>query len=166
MIVFGIDPGSVYTGFGVIKANPKGDMQHVDSGRICCGRRSFPERLSLIYDQLSNLLSQYKPEYVVVEQLFVHKNPMSALKLGHARGVAVLAGSQSGAQLVEYTPRHVKKALTGYGGANKDQVGYMAKMMLALPVVPVSDAADALALAMTHAQILRTQRLTKKEVTI
>ena len=166
MIVFGIDPGSVYTGFGVIKTSHKGDMQHLDSGRICCGRRCFSDRLTLIYTQLTGLLLEYKPDFVVVEQLFVHKNAMSALKLGHARGVAVLAGNQSGANLVEYTPRHVKKALTGYGGANKDQVGYMVKMMLSLPVVPVSDAADALALAMTHAQIIRTQRLTNKEVSL
>lgn len=151
MIYFGVDPGSVYTGFGIIKAASPGVFVHMDSGRICCGKRPFSERLALIYKHLSSLISEYNPDCIVVEQLFVHKNAMSALKLGHARGVALLVAAQSTAQVVEYTPRQVKLALTGYGAAQKDQVAFMVQKMLALNASPSSDAADALALAITHA---------------
>lgn len=163
MILFGIDPGSVYTGFGVIEVGPSSRVRHIDSGRICCGNKPFDKRLALIYGGLTSLMQQHNPQYVVIEQLFVHKNAMSALKLGHARGVALLAAAQSGANIVEYTPRQVKKALTGYGAAQKDQVGYMVKMILGLPGEPASDAADALALAITYANAQRVERACIKE---
>ena len=164
MILFGIDPGSVYTGFGVVEVGGAAQIRHVDSGRICCGNRSFDKRLGLIYDGLTSLMQLHNPQCVVIEQLFVHKNVMSALKLGHARGVSLLAAAQTGARIVEYTPRQVKKALTGYGAAQKEQVGYMVKMILGLPGEPASDAADALALAITYANAQRAERALTKEI--
>ena len=165
-IVFGIDPGSVYTGFGVIKRH--GQMfAHVDSGRICAGRAGvdFSGRLSNIYDDLSALLRQYRPDYIAIERVFSQVNVASALKLGQARGVALLACEQYRSGLVsEYSPRAVKKSVTGYGGAEKTQVQFMVKQLLKLDCVLSEDAADALALAIFCASTVRTQHVKKESV--
>ena len=117
-IVFGVDPGSVYTGFGVVCLQGRA-VKHVDSGRICAGRSGvdFPARLVKIYQDLTGLLVQHQPDCIAIESVFSQVNVASALKLGQARGVALLACAQHcRGSISEYSPRAVKKSVTGYGG--------------------------------------------------
>lgn len=150
-IFFGIDPGSVYTGFGVVRKQGA-KLVHVDSGRIVAGRSGvddFGVRLVQIHGDLRDLLAQHRPHFVALEKIFSHVNVASALKLGQARGVALLACAQySPGSVHEYTPRAVKKGMTGYGAATKDQMQYMVQKLLGLDCALSEDAADALALAM------------------
>ncbi len=151
MRIFGIDPGSERTGYGCVET---------DGGRhrlVVCGaitapaRDAFPERLARIHRELAALLSSCRPDCVAVENLFYASNARSALKLGHARGVAILAAVQAGCPIVEYTPAEVKRAVVGYGRAEKQQVQQMIKLLLGLTRVPSPhDAADALAVAICH----------------
>lgn len=150
-IYFGIDPGSVYTGFGVVRKQGA-KLVHVDSGRIVAGRSGvddFGQRLFRIHTDLQALLVQHAPHFVALEKIFSHVNVASALKLGQARGVALLACAQySPACVYEYTPKAVKKGMTGYGAATKMQMQYMVQKLLGLDCALSEDAADALALAM------------------
>lgn len=118
-------------------------------------KATWPERLVLIDEGLSQVLLQYRPTLVAIEKIFVHKNVCSALKLGHARGVAMVVVAKAGLPIAEYTPRQIKKAVVGYGAAEKAQVQQMMRLLLGLSGLPQSDAADALAVAMCHGQILR-----------
>ena len=154
MRILGIDPGSIITGYGIIDTDEKNNI-YVTSGCIRVGKKSWPERLSVIFEDLSELVDQFKPEVVAIEQVFVHKNVSSALKLGQARGVAIVAAARQGLPLAEYAPRQIKKAIVGYGGAEKPQIQYMIQLLLGLSGVPQRDAADALAIAICHA---RSQR--------
>ncbi len=148
-LILGIDPGSVYTGYGIVKfANNK--PIHIISDRISCGRGEFHNRLEQIYTELTELLQSHQPDMIAIESVFVQKNAMSALKLGHARGVAMLACTQSQKKIYEYAPRQIKKAITGYGAAQKAQMQYMMRAILNLNYTPSEDAADALAVAITH----------------
>ena len=153
MIVFGIDPGSIYTGFGIITKQGKA-WARLDSGRIYAGRGSFSERLGVIWQHLSQLLKTYQPHHVAIEEVFLAKNAQSALKLGQARGVCMLAAKMHEAKLFEYSTREVKKSITGYGQAEKKQIQYMVGKILNLQVVPSEDEADALALALTHGTVM------------
>ena len=151
MRVFGIDPGSERTGYGCVETD--GHRHHL----VACGAvsarpgDSFPERLARIHRELSTLLSAHSPDCVAVENLFHAVNVRSALKLGHARGVAMLAAIEAGCQVVEYTPAEIKRAVVGYGRAEKHQVQQMVKLLLGLAAVPSPhDAADALAVAICH----------------
>jgi crossover junction endodeoxyribonuclease RuvC len=151
--VFGIDPGSVRTGYGCVETD--GTRHQL----IACGALSgrtgaaLPERLGAIHDGLAGLLRSSGAECVAIENLFHARNVKSALVLGHARGVAVLAAVQAGLPVIEYTPAEIKVALVGYGRAEKAQVQQMVALLLRLAVLPQPyDASDALAVAICHAQ--------------
>ncbi len=151
MKVFGIDPGSERTGYGCVESD---GSRHrlVDCGAIVTSPRlGFPAQLLRIHQQLAALLAAHRPECVAVESVFHAVNVRSALKLGHARGVALLAAVEGGYPCAEYTPAEVKLAVVGYGRAEKRQVQEMVKLLLGLPEVPTPhDAADALAVAICH----------------
>jgi crossover junction endodeoxyribonuclease RuvC len=149
--ILGIDPGSWATGYGVItkKAN---QLYYVTCGVIRLGAKyTFNDRLKMIFDGLCEVIEIHKPTVAGVEDVFVAANPRTALKLGHARGVAVLAALHNGMRVYDYTPRMVKQAVVGYGNADKQQVQQMVRVLLQLSASPSSDAADALAVAMCHA---------------
>ena len=149
--ILGIDPGSRATGYGVItkKAN---QLYYVTCGVIRLGAKyTFNDRLKMIFDGLCEVIEIHKPTVAGVEDVFVAANPRTALKLGHARGVAVLAALHNGMRVYNYTPRMVKQAVVGYGNADKQQVQQMVRVLLQLSASPSSDAADALAVAMCHA---------------
>lgn len=151
MRVLGIDPGSQRTGYGCVDSDGR-RHQLVSCGTVRAGdAATFPEQLSLIYRELSALIAEHRPECVAIENIFHAVNARSALKLGHARGVAMLAATEAGVTVVEYTPAEVKRAVVGYGRAEKAQVGQMVKLLLDLDKVPTPhDAADALAVAICH----------------
>ncbi len=151
MKIFGIDPGSERTGYGCVDTD---GSRHkiVTSGAIRTkASASFPEKLLSIHTGLAALLSECQPDCVAIENLFTAVNPRSALKLGHARGVAVLAAVQAGLPVFEYTPAEVKLAVVGHGRAEKHQVQQMVKLILGLATLPTPfDASDALAVAICH----------------
>ena len=151
MRVFGIDPGSERTGYGCVETDGS-RHQLVACGAITARPSDdFPARLARIHEQLSALLAECRPDCVAIESLFHANNARSALKLGHARGVAMLAAVQAGCLVVEYTPAEVKRAVVGYGRAEKQQVQQMIKLLLGLTAVPTPhDASDALAVAICH----------------
>jgi crossover junction endodeoxyribonuclease RuvC len=149
--IFGIDPGSERTGYGCVETD--GRRHHL----IACGaisahaRDSFPDRLARIHRELTAQLRTCRPDCVAIENLFHANNVRSALKLGHARGVAMLAAVEAGCVVVEYTPAEIKRAVVGYGRAEKRQVQQMIKLLLGLAAPPTPhDAADALAVAICH----------------
>jgi crossover junction endodeoxyribonuclease RuvC len=149
--IFGIDPGSARTGYGCVETD--GTRHRL----ILCGAITtpaltpFPERLRTIHAQLGGLLTECRPDCVAIENLFFAANVRSALRLGHTRGVAMLAAVEAGIPLVEYSPAEVKRAIVGYGRAEKLQVQRMVQLMLGLPSIPSPhDAADALAVAICH----------------
>ena len=151
MRIFGIDPGSERTGYGCLETD--GGAIHL----VMCGANSakpgdaFPQRLARIHRELSALLSRSGPECVAIENVFHAVNVRSALKLGHARGVAMLAAVEAGCPVAEYSPTEIKRAVVGYGRADKQQVQQMIKLLLGLDQVPSPhDAADALAVAICH----------------
>ena len=153
MRIFGIDPGSDRTGYGCVETD--GRRYHL----VTCGAigplapESFPHRLSRIYRELTALLASCRPDGVAIESLFHAANVRSALKLGHARGVAMLAAVEAGCPVIEYSPAEIKRAVVGYGRAEKHQVQQMIKLLLGLDAVPSPhDAADALAVAICHMQ--------------
>ncbi len=151
MRILGIDPGSKTTGYGFIEQHGN-RLIHLDNGTISTrSRDALAQRLQLIYRGLSALIEQFQPHAIAVEQVFVARNPQSALKLGHARGVALLAGINAGLPVAEYTALQVKSAVVGYGRAGKNQVQQMTRTLLNLPEIAQEDAADALAVAICHA---------------
>lgn len=153
MRVFGIDPGSDRTGYGCIDSDGR-VHQLVGCGAVRTeSARTFPDQLKIIYRELTLLLAEHRPECVAIENIFYAVNARSALKLGHARGVAMLAAIESGVTVVEYTPAEIKRAVVGYGRAEKPQVAQMVKMLLGLAAIPKPyDATDALAVAICHLQ--------------
>lgn len=148
MIALGIDPGSNYTGWGVIEVHGR-QMKCLGAGRICLGKYDHGERLVLIYDGINSIVEQYRPEIAALETVFVHKNVQSALKLGQARGAAFLAMAKNNLSPIEISPRLVKKTVTGYGGMEKEGVSKMVKYMLGLQETLSTDATDALAIAIS-----------------
>jgi len=149
--VFGIDPGSERTGYGCVETDGSRHRIVVCGAIRAPGSASFPDKLLHIHSQLSALIRECRPGCVAIENLFHAVNVRSALKLGHARGVAMLAAVEAGVPVCEYTPAEIKRAVVGYGRAEKHQVQHMVKLMLALPAVPSPhDAADALAVAICH----------------
>jgi len=148
--VFGIDPGSERTGYGCVETD---GSRHriVLCGAIAPGARPFPDKLLAIHRELAALLLECGPDSVAIENVFHAANARSALKLGHARGVAMLAAAQAGLPVAEYTPTEIKRAVVGYGRAEKPQVQQMVRLLLGLAAVPSPhDAADALAVAICH----------------
>jgi crossover junction endodeoxyribonuclease RuvC len=149
--VLGIDPGSERTGYGCVDGDGRRPrLVRCGAVRTTAGA-TFPDRLSIIYRALSALIADARPDCVVIENVFHAANARSALRLGHARGVAMLAAVESGLDVFEYTPAEVKRAVVGYGRAEKPQVGQMVKLLLGLDRVPTPhDASDALAVAICH----------------
>jgi crossover junction endodeoxyribonuclease RuvC len=149
--IFGIDPGSERTGYGCIETI--GSRHHlVVYGSLSAPARStFPEKLKHIHGGLATLLAKHRPDCVAVETIFYSRNVRSALKLGHARGIALLAASEAGLSVVEYAPAEIKRAVVGFGRAEKHQVQQMIQLLLGLATPPSPhDAADALAVAICH----------------
>jgi len=151
MIIFGIDPGSERTGYGCIDSDGRRHRLLVCGALTAPAGATFPDRLSFIHDGLRRLLADQRPDCIAIENIFHAKNVRSALKLGHARGVALLAASAAGVPIAEYTPAEIKRAVVGFGRAEKPQVGRMVKLLLGLDVPPAPhDAADAIAVAICH----------------
>lgn len=149
-IILGIDPGSRTTGFGLINA-VGARTEYITSGCIRTGSGDMPERLKVIFESINTLIEQYCPQEFAIEQVFMGRNADSALKLGQARGVAILAASLQNLPVYEYAPRTIKQSVVGTGAADKEQVQHMVQRLLKLPGLPQADAADALAIALCHA---------------
>jgi len=161
MIILGIDPGSRITGYGIISKEGN-RLIHVDNGAIFTqSATDFPQRLQQIFAGLSTIIEQYQPEAVAVESVFLAKNAQSALKLGQARGAAIVAAVCVGLSVFEYSALQVKQAVVGSGRAEKQQVQHMIKVLLNLPEVAQEDASDALAVAVCHAHSAGMNRILK-----
>lgn len=156
MIILGIDPGIAIVGYGVIEYVGN-SYKTIEYGCITTDPKyDFPQRLKIIYDEMIDIIDTYKPEDMAIEELFFNKNTKTALKVGHARGVIVLAAVNSGLSIYEYTPLQIKQGIVGYGRAEKQQIQEMVKMLLNLKKIPKpDDAADALAVALCHASCLK-----------
>ncbi|MBV1869638.1 MAG: crossover junction endodeoxyribonuclease RuvC [Gammaproteobacteria bacterium] len=151
-LILGIDPGSRCTGFGLIEYQ-RGQPRYVGSGCIRTCGDDFPQRLQQIFEGISEIVNEYKPDEAAIEQVFLGKNPNSAFKLGQARGVAIVAASSRSVPVSEYSARQVKQAVVGKGGAEKSQVQHMVCRLLKLESSPPEDAADGLAIALCHAHM-------------
>jgi crossover junction endodeoxyribonuclease RuvC len=162
MRVLGIDPGTAITGYGLVE-EVGGDLKLVAFGVIRTpAGQSLPGRLQLIYRAVSNLAEEWEPEAAAVEELFFSRNVRTAMSVGQARGVALLALADAGLDVAEYTPLAIKQAVTGYGNADKVQVQEMVRLLLALAEVPrPDDAADALAVAICHLHSARLAALSE-----
>ena len=156
-LAIGIDPGTATTGYGLVRLTRDGSLVAVKYGVISTPKdASAPARLEMLYNDLRGLLNEYKPDTAAVEKLFFARNVTTALAVGQARGVVMLCLQQSGIEAFEYTPKEVKNAVAGYGSAEKRQVQEMVRALLQLDSIPKpDDAADALAIAITH---LNTKR--------
>lgn len=151
MIILGIDPGMATMGYGVIESS-NNRIRVLENGVVTTpSEMETPKRLLNIFNSVEALIQKYSPDAMAYEELFFNKNAKTALIVGHARGVAVLAGARHGIDLFEYTPLQVKQAVVGYGRADKQQVQNMVKLLLNLKEIPKpDDAADALAVAICH----------------
>jgi len=158
--ILGIDPGSQRTGIGVIDVDADGRCRYAHAQAIVLlGAEDFPSRLGLLCETLEALLEQWQPQQVAIETVFMDKSAMSALKLGHARGAALATVVRRRLPISEYEPRVIKQSLVGRGAADKTQVQHMVRLLLNLPEAKLqADAADALAVALTHAHMSATAR--------
>lgn len=152
IITIGIDPGTAILGYGVIAGD--GDARLIDYGVFETAKdREMPDRLVILYDAVTRLIAEHDPDELAVEQLFFARNVTTAIAVGQARGVVLLAAAQQGVPVAEYSPSEIKSAIVGYGKADKRQMQEMVRIMLGLDAVPQpDDAADALAIALCHAQ--------------
>ncbi|HEY8434951.1 MAG TPA: crossover junction endodeoxyribonuclease RuvC [Sphingomicrobium sp.] len=158
MKVLGLDPGLGTTGWGIIEAQGN-RLAHIANGQIRTDTAApLAQRLADLADQLEGLIAEQRPDAAAVEEVFVNKNPQSTLKLGQARGVVLMCAARAGIDVGEYSPALVKKAVVGTGGAEKAQVHAMVSRLLPGAKIAGPDAADALAVAMTHAHHLATSR--------
>ena len=150
MVILGIDPGTASTGYGILTINR--NIRVTECGCIHTSADiEMPERLKIIYQRVSDLIEQYHPDEVAVEQIYFSKNSKTALSISQARGVIMLSASLAGKKVFDYTPLEIKRAVVGYGRAEKQQVQYMLKDLLHLAKIPSpDDAADALAVALCH----------------
>jgi crossover junction endodeoxyribonuclease RuvC len=159
MIVIGVDPGSIATGYGVIR-KIAARSEHVASGVVrASSGASQPKRLWQIYEKLDGIVREYRPEVMVVESLFHATNTQSLMKLSQVRGAILLLGESHGMEIFEYSPMEIKKGLTGYGRAEKDQIIYMVSKILGLTNVTSPDQADALAMALYHSHVCLPDRV-------
>lgn len=159
--ILGIDPGSQVTGVGVITAQGS-ELTHVFSESLKLPKGELSLRLREIYARLQTIIAQTRPDVVVVERVFIAKNPQSALVLGHARGAAVLAAVNNELPVMEYSATEIKKTVVGRGRADKSQVQHMMRVLLGLRVTPPEDASDALAAAVCHAHHQQINRALKQ----
>lgn len=155
--ILAIDPGSTITGYAVIDAY-RTQACYIDSGCIRLGKEAMPMRLMMIHQGVVELIKMYQPREFAIEQIFMHENPNAALKLGQARGAALTVAALHGLPIGEYAPKAIKNAVVGTGAASKAQVAHMVKVILNLQGKVQSDAGDALAIALTHAHHLQTQK--------
>lgn len=151
-IILGIDPGSRKTGFGII-SSLDGRHRYITSGVIRLPRVALPERLRIIAESVEQLVALHGPTQLAVEQVFLARSADAALKLGQARGAAIVAGVTRGLAVSEYSARQIKQSVVGTGAADKVQVQHMVRVLLKLPGTPREDAADALATALCHAHM-------------
>jgi len=155
--ILGLDPGLSRMGWGVIDVDGT-RLSHVAHGVITTrAADGLGLRLLNLHNEIARVILQYRPQAIAVEQAFVHKDPSAALKLGHARAVALLAAAQAGLEIAEYAPNHIKKSVVGVGHAGKEQVQAMVKRLLPTSRVQAADAADALAAAIAHAHLAGTR---------
>ncbi|MCJ7702773.1 MAG: crossover junction endodeoxyribonuclease RuvC [Anaerolineales bacterium] len=161
MLVIGIDPGTAITGYGLVREEKSGDLVAVDYGVIeTPSSMPMPERLLQLYRQLKEISLLHCPDSAAVEKLFFQKNVRTAISVGQGRGVAILALAEAQMEVAEYTPLEVKQAVTGYGGADKNQMQQMVRILLDLEDIPrPDDAADALAVAICHIHSSRINSL-------
>nr|WP_300005701.1 crossover junction endodeoxyribonuclease RuvC [Tissierella sp.] len=159
MIILGIDPGFAIVGYGVIECNG-GNCKALEYGAITTDSKMlYPERVKIIYSELLDIIDQYKPEDLAIEELFFNKNVKTVIKVAQARGVQILAAVNKGLTVYEYTPLQIKQATVGYGRAEKHQVQEMVKVLLNLKDIPKpDDVADALAVAICHASSLKFKK--------
>lgn len=162
MLAIGIDPGTARTGYGLVREAPQGSLEMVAYGVIeTSARMPTEQRLLRLHTEVSRLLLLHHPESGAVEKLFFQRNVTTAIAVGQARGVILLALAEAGLSVGEYNPMDVKQAVAGYGGADKNQVQQMVKALLSLDSIPQpDDAADALAVAICHLHSSRMQQLT------
>ena len=156
--ILGLDPGSQVTGFGVLDWRG-GEAKYVASGSIRTSGAEFPPRLRQIYEGVQGLMREFAPREVAIERVFMHRNPDSAIKLGQARGAALCGTFAAAPRIYEYAPREIKLAVVGTGAAHKEQVQLMVRQLLRLSGTLGPDAADALAVALCHANTRRLQQL-------
>jgi crossover junction endodeoxyribonuclease RuvC len=162
MVVLGIDPGTATTGYGLVRETQQGQLEAIAYGVILTPAEELQEkRLLILYRQLHELILLHRPDSAAVEKLFFQRNVTTAIHVGQARGVILLALAEAGIPVAEYNPMQVKQAVAGYGGAGKSQVQQMVKAMLDLDKIPKpDDAADALAIAICHTHSSRLENLT------
>ena len=161
MLVIGIDPGTATTGYGIVEESPDGALLSVGYGVIITPPKTpMPQRLAMLYESLKEILNAHHPESAAVEKLFFQKNVRTAMSVGQARGVALLALERAHISIAEYGPTEIKQAVSGYGGADKRQVQEMVRTLLNLDDIPKpDDAADALAVAICHLHSARAKAL-------
>jgi crossover junction endodeoxyribonuclease RuvC len=164
MRVLGIDPGTIAMGYGVIESRDD-ETTLIDCGTLITPARSpIGERLSYLYNQLSEIVSGYQPDAVAVEQPFIAKNVKSALAIGRAQAIAILAAANKGVPTYEYTPTQIKQRVANYGASSKEQIQEMVRLQLGLSQTPQpSDAADALAVALCHLSEIHLSNLLAKQ---
>lgn len=164
MVILGIDPGTAITGYGLIEKQGNHLKQIAYGAILTVAEISTALRLQQISRELQTIIKQYRPDVMAVEQLFFNKNVRTALTVGQARGVVLLAGAEAGLDIMEYTPLQVKMAVVGYGRAEKKQIQEMVRILLCLNEIPKpDDAADALAIAICHANSYKQLSLISKE---
>jgi len=154
-MILGIDPGSLNTGYGIVCSNRQ-QLQFICCGTIRTGGGYFPDRLQLIFKRVQAVVDEYMPQEMAIENVFLSRNPDSALKLGQARGAAICAVMDRDIPVAEYSANQVKQAIVGSGHAKKNQVQHMVQVLLNLKETPQADAADALAIAICHANTQNT----------
>ncbi|MBP3748583.1 crossover junction endodeoxyribonuclease RuvC [Ruminobacter sp.] len=152
-IILGIDPGSRVTGYGIVESVGQ-KINYLGSGCIRTSGDRLPPKLGQIFDGVSEIITQFHPDYMSIEEVFLSKNASSALKLGQARGAAIVAAVKCGIPVYEYSARQIKQSVVGYGNAQKEQVQAMVVNILRLNRCPMADAADALAGAICHAHAI------------
>jgi crossover junction endodeoxyribonuclease RuvC len=164
MIVLGIDPGTIVMGYGVIESR-NDDVSLIKYGALNTNSRSpIGERLSFLYSKIMEIIAKYHPEAVAVEQPFVAKNAQSAFAVGRAQAIAILASANSKVPCFEYTPREIKQRVANYGASNKEQIQQMVMLQLGLQEIPdPADAADALAAALCHIQVMHINNLLNQQ---
>lgn len=164
MLVLGIDPGTALCGYGFVRAQ-NDEFTLAAYGVVSTPANSpLPSRLNQIFDALSSLVAQHRPDAAAVEKLFFAKNARTALTVGHARGVALLVAARANLPVYEYTPNEIKQAIVGYGGADKHQMQQMVRVLLRLDFVPEpDDAADAIAIAICHLQTAHLREMIESQ---
>jgi crossover junction endodeoxyribonuclease RuvC len=167
MKVLGIDPGTAVLGYGVVESAPGRQLRLLECGTLTTGARDpLPSRLRVLYDGVTALIGRHAPDTIAVESAFYGKNVRTAVVLSHARGVILLAAEMAAVEIAEYSPAAIKKTVVGRGAAIKPQVGYMVAQLLRLKAPPTpSDAADGVAVALTHLLLLPQRLAFRRQVT-